>query len=295
MSEPHGSDRGERLRRDPVEVRLPDFGVFALESHHGPGFRMASSRHDFLEIFYVLHGAGRFLIEGTNDPCAAGDVVVVPVGREHRIEDVPDTPLSLYGLCVAPRVWRQEPTLIDHLPAGRQPLSGLAATQLRSDLRRLLFEQSFERPGSISALLGLTLQLLAFLARTSATLARGPSGHLDPTTPGLRQAVERYVSELRQRFFEPADLDSVANGLGMSRRRFTQLFRQVTGSSWADHLTALRIDYACRLLRETDRSIIAIAFESGFEDLSSFYRAFKRQTGDSPSRWRARDRRQPIA
>ena len=81
----------------------------------------------------------------------------------------------------------------------------------------------------------------------------------------------------------------------MSRRRFTQLFREVTGSSWADHRTELRINYACRLLRETDRGIIAIAFESGFEDLSSFYRAFKRQTGDSPIRWRPRNRDGPIA
>ena len=35
---------------------------------------------------------------------------------------------------------------------------------------------------------------------------------------------------------------------------------------------------------------IAIAFESGFEDLSSFYRAFKKRTGLAPNRWR-RERR----
>jgi AraC family L-rhamnose operon regulatory protein RhaS len=74
----------------------------------------------------------------------------------------------------------------------------------------------------------------------------------------------------------------------MSRRRFTTLFWEITGQTWADYLSRLRIEYACKLLAETNRSIVAIAFECGYEDLSSFYRAFKRQTGHSPGDWRDR-------
>ena len=72
----------------------------------------------------------------------------------------------------------------------------------------------------------------------------------------------------------------------MSRRRFTTLFAEVTGQTWADYVA----DFASRLfpsaVAETQRSVVAIAFECGFEDLSSFYRAFKRRTGDSPAHWR---------
>ena len=49
----------------------------------------------------------------------------------------------------------------------------------------------------------------------------------------------------------------------------------MTGTSWAAYLTRLRIDYACRLLRETSRSIVSTAFECGYDDLSIFYRAFR--------------------
>ncbi len=213
-------------RRRPIEVTLPSYGVFVLESHHAPGFRMASQCHDFLEIFYVLGGSGAFHIDERTHPCRQGDLVAVPAGRTHRIEDDPAAPLALYGICIAPQVWRHEPALLDHLPPGRLPINKLLATQVRGDLRRLLFEQRLARPGS---------QLLI---------------------------------------------------LGMSRRRFTHLFRQVARSSWSSYLTRLRIDYACQLLRETSRSIIATAFECGYEDLSSFYRAFKRQRGLPPRVWR---------
>src|SRR5436305_14862838 len=109
-------------RRHPVAVRLPDTGVFVLESRHAPGFRMAEERHDFLELFYVLGGAGVFHIAGREHRCQAGDVVVVPPGQPHRIADDPAAPLALYGVCIAPWVWRPEPALLAHLPAGRLPL-----------------------------------------------------------------------------------------------------------------------------------------------------------------------------
>jgi AraC-like DNA-binding protein/quercetin dioxygenase-like cupin family protein len=284
--DPRTNPPDSTLRRRPVEVRLPAFGVFVLESHHGPGFQMPASSHEFLEVFYILRGTGRFTIEGRTHPCHDGDVVVIPVGHIHRIEDDPEAPLSLYGFCVAPDVWRAEPDLLKSVPGGKLAISGPAASQVRSDLRRLLFEQTFARPGSISAVLGLTLQLLALLARAGSAKVERRSTRPRLDAPGHREAVERYAAELKQRFFEPADLDGVAEGLAMSRRRFTQLFREVTGSTWADHLADLRIGYARQLLEETDRSIVAIAFESGFEDVSNFYRTFKRRTGQAPNQWR---------
>lgn len=273
-------------RQKPIEVTLPPYGVFVLESHHGPGFRMAAQRHDFLEIFYVLRGAGVFWIEGRTHPCRTDDVVV-PMAQTHRLEDNPASPLELYGICVAPHVWRHEPALLERLPAGRLPISALLAKQVRADLRRLLFEQTLARTGGSTLILGLTLQLLAVLARgPGRTSAR--TAWVQAPAAGHQQTVQRYAAELPRRFLEATDLDHAAAQLGMSRRRFTQLFRAVAGASWSIYLTRLRIDYACQLLRETPRSILAIAFECGYEDLSSFYRAFKRLTGRSPHAWRQR-------
>jgi AraC-like DNA-binding protein/mannose-6-phosphate isomerase-like protein (cupin superfamily) len=274
-------------QRRPVDVTLPSHGVFVLESHHAPDFRMTAQCHDFLEVFYVLKGTGVFRIDGQRYPARHGDILIVPVGRVHVIEDDPAEPLALYGICIAPEVWRHEPTLLDHLPSGRLPASKLLAARVRADLRQLLFEQTLARPGRCTLSLGLALQLVARLARSFLD-ADSSSSASGPSNSDHRQAVARYVADLSHRFFEDTDLDHVAAELGMSRRRFTHLFRQAAGASWSAHLTRLRIDYACQLLRESSRSILAIAFETGYEDLSSFYRSFKREKGLPPRAWRER-------
>jgi AraC family L-rhamnose operon regulatory protein RhaS len=276
-------------RLTPVDVRLPAHGVFILESHHAPGFRMTPSRHDFLEIFVVLQGAGSFVVADRSYPCRGGDVVVVPVGQVHQIHDQPAEPLSLYGICIAPRVYQAEPGLADSLPAGRLTLPELLLPRVRADLREMLFEQTLARPGHRLLLAGLALQLLALLVRGTGA-GKGPAVSVAPPASSCLLAVRQYVAELPQRFFEPVNLDRLAADLGMSRRRFTQLFRSVTGTSWLDHLTRLRIDYACQLLAQTQRSILAVAFECGYEDLSSFYRAFKRRTRLPPNEWRRQAR-----
>jgi AraC family L-rhamnose operon regulatory protein RhaS len=165
------------------------------------------------------------------------------------------------------------------------PVGRLLAGKVRGDLKRLLFEQMHPRPGSRALLVGVTMQLLALLARSAA----GEPARRAGASP-YREAVERYAAELPHRFLEATDLDTAAAEAGMSRRRFTQLFREVAGCSWAAHVTRLRIEYACRLLRETSRSILSTAFECGYDDLSRFYRAFRRQTGLTPRAWRERSR-----
>jgi AraC-like DNA-binding protein len=276
-------------RQAPVDVALPAYGVYLLESHHAPEFRMVEQSHPFLELFFVLSGSGTFQIDNEAHQCERNDLVVVPPARRHHIRDDPAEPLSLYAVCVAGSVVRHEPELFDNLPQGRVRVGQSLAGEIRANFRRLLFEQTRKQSFGPTLMVGLTLQLLASVARQSAAEYRPAQAENQPLAT-RRASVERYAASLQHRFFERASLDDAAAELGMSRRRFTSLFAEVTGQSWADYLAGLRIAYAQTLLCETSRSIVSIAFESGYEELSSFYRAFKRTSGISPGQWRERER-----
>jgi AraC family transcriptional regulator, regulatory protein of adaptative response / methylphosphotriester-DNA alkyltransferase methyltransferase len=75
-------------------------------------------------------------------------------------------------------------------------------------------------------------------------------------------------------------------GLGMSRRRMTELYKAVYGETPGAYLAALRLAEAKRRLTDTDEPLTDIAFAVGFDSLSGFYRFFQTYGGASPAAYR---------
>ncbi len=78
----------------------------------------------------------------------------------------------------------------------------------------------------------------------------------------------------------------VARTLGFSERSLQRHLSKL-GTSFAELLTQTRREMACSYLREPRFSVTEVAFLLGFEDASSFARAFRRWTGVSPSEFRS--------
>jgi AraC family L-rhamnose operon regulatory protein RhaS len=242
---------------------------------------MAVEQHDFFELFYILDGDGRVVLGDAIIPCRAGDLLIVPPRADHRFVDH-DSPVTLYGMALAPQLSEHDPAAWAALPTGRVRLAGRDGDRVRDMLREILFEQTNARPGSGLRIVGLTLAFVAGLIQSHRS---NISVDRNIAATNLA-AVEQFHVGLAGRFFEPLGVDRAANELGMSRRTFTRLFRRAAGRTFAKEIERMRIDYACRLLNRRSLSVVAVAFECGYEDVSSFYRAFRRQRGVPPDRWR---------
>ncbi|HET7897760.1 MAG TPA: AraC family transcriptional regulator, partial [Flavisolibacter sp.] len=83
-------------------------------------------------------------------------------------------------------------------------------------------------------------------------------------------------------------LPDVAAMLNMSDASFSRYFKHHTRKTFSDYVTEVRINHACRLLMYSDENINEISYASGFENLSNFYRHFKRITGVVPKDYRKR-------
>lgn len=271
-------------RTHPVRIEMPSWGVFAIESQHAPEFMMAADKHDFVEVFYLIEGEGSVEIDDLTYECRPGQIVVIPRRTVHRFVDDPGCPLTMLGLAIAAELWADDTQLESLLEAGPMSLNPTIAARIRLQFRQLIFEQTMSRPASISVVRGVALQLLAQLARRGA--ADRERTHLKSSSELTRESIVVYIQELQRTFFERTNLDEVSARLGISRRRFTQLFREETGMSWSQFIVGLRIDHACHLLRNTNRSVERIAFECGYEEVSSFYRAFRKRHQVAPKIWR---------
>jgi AraC-like DNA-binding protein len=84
-------------------------------------------------------------------------------------------------------------------------------------------------------------------------------------------------------------LGNVALHSGISPRYVNLLFES-EGMTFSEFVIGQRLEWANRILtnpRQTERTIISIAFEAGFSDLSYFNRTFRRRFGKTPSDRRA--------
>ncbi|EKB48534.1 helix-turn-helix domain-containing protein [Cecembia lonarensis] len=83
-------------------------------------------------------------------------------------------------------------------------------------------------------------------------------------------------------------LSEVADVANLSKEAFCRFFKERTGKTFTEFLTQVRIHQACQLLHESEWSISQIAYQSGFQNLSYFNRAFKKVQGETPKEYRSK-------
>jgi AraC family transcriptional regulator len=87
---------------------------------------------------------------------------------------------------------------------------------------------------------------------------------------------------------EQITLADLACAAAMSPYHFLRTFRHIVGMTPHQYVLRTRLHRAAVRLRRSSDAISAIAFEEGFDDLSTFNRRFRQIMGASPSRYRAR-------
>lgn len=97
---------------------------------------------------------------------------------------------------------------------------------------------------------------------------------------------ERFIDYITTHFTEPLTLRGVACELGYNYSYLSHTLNRILGVSFSSLVSEYRMTLACRLLAETDMSIIGIGEECGCNSLRSFNRNFKLFTGLTPREYR---------
>jgi len=108
----------------------------------------------------------------------------------------------------------------------------------------------------------------------------------DSTLRSHCESVERVITAMRDQMDQPMTLQQMARIGFASRYHFNRTFRQITGVPPLQFLYALRIDAARRLLTQTQKKVIDICYEVGYNSIGSFTRRFVDVMGVSPTNLR---------
>jgi transcriptional regulator GlxA family with amidase domain len=125
------------------------------------------------------------------------------------------------------------------------------------------------------------------LRRYIALLPQEQTGWL----AGVRDAeVGRTLALLHRKPAHPWTIATLATEIGISRSVLAERFRRYLSETPIAYLTRWRLQLGAQLLKSTSRSVAEIAEEVGYESEPSFNRAFKRQFGLPPARFRSQSR-----
>ncbi|MBY5933986.1 helix-turn-helix transcriptional regulator [Tateyamaria omphalii] len=114
----------------------------------------------------------------------------------------------------------------------------------------------------------------------------GKSGLSDDRLDRIAGKIEALMRDERL-FLEPdLSLWDLANRIGVTTHYASQALNEKIGVRFFDYVNRWRIHDATDRLRDTDATILEITYDVGFNSRSSFYTAFKRELGMTPSQYR---------
>lgn len=270
-------------------------------------------------IFHLLtEGRGYAHIDGDGRPVVldAGDIVIFPHGDPHVLGNGPPvTPMDSSRelervLSLGLKLSRMggggeltkficgymacDPQLSSVLLGGLPPLlkinirNGPAGQWLENSLRYSVDNADPCSPGGKAVLAKLSEVLFVeTLRHYIALLPREQTGWL----AGVRDPeIGKALALLHRKPAYPWTIASLGSEIGVSRSVLAERFRRYLSESPMAYLTHWRLQLGAQLLKSTSRSVAEIAAEVGYESEPSFNRAFKRQFGLPPARFRTQSR-----
>ena len=158
------------------------------------------------------------------------------------------------------------------------------ASEVRAVVDLLAAELDRDLPGTSAATPALLDLLLLYALRAWFEAPQAPSGWARASRDPELSIALRLIHDQPQHPWTVAKLAAHCN---LSRAAFARRFTELTGQPPLTHLTWWRMTLAASLLQSGDHPLSMIAAQVGYSNEYAFSKAFRRELGTAPSRYRA--------
>lgn len=246
--------------------------------------------HQEIEICYIKNGSGKYLINGTVYTFEKGDIFIISNDDIHLCYD--ENELIMQVIMFSPDIIHENTDPAFDFERSSAFLSRSRKIDFRNRYNgKLSFLLSQMEEEYHDRQIGSELMIKSLLMQFMVISVRALPESLDEragfsVSAEAISTIRRVIDHIDKNFSEKTDLAAIAGKYGISVPYLCSCFKKLTGGSLIDFLIRRRISESKRLLASTNKSVIEISHECGFQSLSNFNHLFKKSVGCSPSVYR---------
>lgn len=264
--------------------------------------------HDFIEFAYIHDGCGYHIVDGEKVSVRPGDFFLFNAYVPHEYRAQAGSTIVMYDCVFRPecidRSLGEEADflgvayqyLLHTLRDPQNPRSYLRFTGVQSEKIRGLLEDMYaecrEKNRGYKQMLHASLIRLLILAFRMYQEDAAQGGDA-PVYKKLM--VENTIQYMKKAYAASVTGKQLADRAYLSPSYFNKIFREETGTSPLRMLQSIRLEEACRLLRETVLPTTEVAAAVGYADAKFFYKLFRQHTGATPGEYRRAEKKSKSA
>jgi AraC-like DNA-binding protein len=276
------------------EILQPVNGLsFLVRNFEKSAFDAPYHFHPEYELTCIIQGSGKRYVGSHMEDFTAGDLVLLGPNLPHcwKLEAAKDTQPEGSAIVVQfdgaflgedffnknelqyiKKLFQKSGCGISFLPGTREAV------------KQNMLDLSNEK-NNFRLLIGL-LEILQRLASTNEYVLLDQNRVVAERTLAEQERINPVYAYLVENFRQQVSLDVAAGIANMTTNAFCKYFKKITRKTFMETIIEYRLNYAIQQLVQTDKPISEISFESGFGDVSHFYKMFKLKMHISPLNYR---------
>ena len=252
--------------------------------------------HDHYELSFITEGTGKRFVADSMEEFQPGDMVFIGCNLPHTwtVDKVQFTPnkrrMEMVYLKFPPEALC--PQLLS-LPEFSNIAKALALSErgiritdetlnIASEIMlQLPYLQNFERFLQF-------LRLMDIIGQSTCNISLATKDYINKRFTSRNSRIQTIHEYLMKNYRESIDLKQIASLVNMAEGSLCRFFKMHVGITIFEYLNRIKTEFACKLLMDKNLSVLDVAIDSGFNNLSYFNKQFKQITTVTPKQYRLR-------
>jgi AraC-like DNA-binding protein len=252
--------------------------------------------HNNFEISFITEGSGKRIVGDSIEEFQPGDLVFIGGNLPHvwiseRETRMPSSrSLEMVYLQFTSNVLVPQLLLLPEFSSVNKALelsergiqiTGQTLNEVSEIMLQLPYLKDFER-------LLQFFRMMDIIGKSKTHIQLASREYLVKPYRTGNKRIELIHDYLMKNYRQEVNLTQLAELVNLSEGSLCRFFKMNTGLTIFEYLNKIKVDFACKLLMDSDLSALDACLDSGFNNLSHFNKQFKKNTGATPSEYRKR-------